>query len=55
MFAAIALIAVGSVLLLSNLGYIKIANLAGLIHTWWPLILILVGLSMFITRWRRSR
>ena len=55
MFAAIALIAVGSVLLLSNLGYIKIANLAGLIHTWWPLILILAGLSMFITRWRRSR
>ncbi len=55
MFAAIALIAVGSVLLLSNLGYIKIANLAGLIHTWWPLILILVGVSMFITRWRRSR
>jgi hypothetical protein len=55
MFAAIALIAVGSALLLSNLGYIKIANLAGLIHTWWPLILILVGVSMFITRWRRSR
>ena len=55
MFAAIALIAVGSVLLLSNLGYIKIANLAGLVHTWWPLILILVGVSMFITRWRRSR
>lgn len=55
MFPAIALIAIGSLLLLSNLGYIKIANLAGLIHTWWPLILILVGVSMFITRWRRSR
>jgi hypothetical protein len=55
MFAAIALIATGSLLLLSNLGYIKIANLAGLIHTWWPLILILVGVSMFLTRWRRSR
>ena len=55
MFAAIALIAIGSLLLLSNLGYIKIANLAGLVHTWWPLILILVGVSMFITRWRRSR
>jgi len=55
MFAAIALITIGSLLLLSNLGYIKIANLAGLIHTWWPLILILVGVSMFITRWRRSR
>jgi hypothetical protein len=55
MFAALAMIIIGSLLLLSNLGYIKIANLAGLIHTWWPLILILVGVSMFITRWRRSR
>ena len=29
MFAALALIVIGSLLLLSNLGYIKIANLAG--------------------------
>ena len=55
MFAAIALILIGGLLLLSNLGYIKIANLADLLHTWWPLILIIVGVSMFITRWRRSR
>jgi len=55
MFAAIALVIIGSTLLLSNLGYLKIDNLAHLLHTWWPLILILAGVSMFITRWRRSR
>jgi hypothetical protein len=55
MFAALALIIIGSVLLLSNLGFLKIANVAELVHTWWPLILIIVGVSMFITRWRRSR
>jgi hypothetical protein len=55
MFAAFALIAIGAALLLSNLGYIRIDNLAQLLHTWWPLILILGGVSMFITRWRRSR
>jgi energy-converting hydrogenase Eha subunit C len=55
MFAAFALITIGSLLLLSNLGFLKIANLAHLLHTWWPLILIFLGVSMFITRWRRSR
>jgi energy-converting hydrogenase Eha subunit C len=55
MFAALALIIIGALLLLSNLGYLKIANLAELVHTWWPLILILAGVSMFIARWRRSR
>jgi uncharacterized membrane protein YhhN len=55
MFAAIVLIVVGAVLLMSNLGYIRIANLADLLHTWWPLILVVAGISMFITRWRRGR
>ena len=55
MFAALALILIGSLLLLSNLGLLQIANLADLVHTWWPLLLILAGVSMFITRWRRSR
>ena len=55
MFAALALIVIGSFLLLANLGFLNIANVAELVHTWWPLILILVGVSMFITRWRRSR
>ncbi len=55
MIVAIALTAIGSLLLLSNLGYLKIANVAELLHTWWPLILIVVGVSMFVTRWRRDR
>jgi energy-converting hydrogenase Eha subunit C len=55
MIAAIALIIIGSLLLLSNLGYLKIANVAELVHTWWPLILIAVGISMFLNRWRRNR
>jgi len=55
MFAAISLVIIGALLLLSNLGYLRIANLADLFHTWWPLILIVAGISMFITRWRRSR
>jgi energy-converting hydrogenase Eha subunit C len=55
MIAAIALVVIGSLLLLSNLGYLKIANVAQLLHTWWPLILIVAGISMFLTRWRRNR
>ena len=55
MIAAIALIVIGSLLLLSNLGYLKIDNVAELVQTWWPLILIVVGISMFLTRWRRNR
>jgi hypothetical protein len=55
MFASLALIVIGGFLLLSNLGYVRIANLADLLHTWWPLLLILVGISMFIERWRRGR
>lgn len=54
MFAALALIVIGSLLLLSNLGYLRLDSIAVLLHTWWPLILILVGLSMFLTRWRRK-
>ncbi|MEO6271349.1 MAG: DUF5668 domain-containing protein [Lautropia sp.] len=55
MFPALVLIAIGSLFLLSNLGFLHINNLAELLHTWWPLILILVGVSMLISRWRRTR
>ena len=50
MLAAITLIVIGVVMLLSNLGYIKIANLAGLIHTWWPLILFALGVALLARR-----
>jgi hypothetical protein len=55
MFAALVLIVIGAVLLLSNLGYVRLASLTDLLHTWWPLLLILGGVSMFVTRWRRGR
>ena len=47
--AAIILIALGGLFLLGNLGLIP--RLGPLIAQWWPLILIVVGLSLL---WRRS-
>ncbi len=44
----IILICVGVVFLLSNLGWIP--NLGQLLRTWWPLILIVVGVSMLLER-----
>lgn len=52
-FAAIVLIAVGAFFLLNNLGLINL-SLAQLFHTWWPLILIAVGLSLLLTPGRRK-
>jgi hypothetical protein len=46
-FAAIVLIVIGSFFLLSNLGLINV-SLAELFKTWWPLILIAVGVSLFL-------
>ncbi len=47
-FFAIALIAFGTFYLLTNLGLINV-NLADLFRTWWPAILIAVGVAMFFT------
>ena len=47
--AAIILIVLGGLFLLGNLGLIP--RLGPLIAQWWPLILIVVGLSLL---WRRS-
>ena len=47
--SAIILIALGVLFLLQNLGVANI-NLGHLIATWWPLILILVGVSMLFKR-----
>jgi Domain of unknown function (DUF5668) len=55
MFAALVLIVIGAVLLLANLDYVELASLKTLLHTWWPLFLILGGVSMLVTRWRRGR
>lgn len=45
--AAIVLILVGSYFLLSNLGLINI-SMREIIATWWPAVLIAVGISMFV-------
>lgn len=45
LFPALILIAVGALFLLKNLGLTNL-NFGALISTWWPAILILVGISM---------
>jgi hypothetical protein len=46
--AALILIIVGSVFLVSNLGWIP--RIGPLLHEWWPLILIIVGVLMLVQR-----
>jgi hypothetical protein len=45
--AAIVLILLGSYFLLSNLGLINV-SMREIIATWWPAVLIAVGVSMFV-------
>ena len=46
--AAIVLILAGGFMLLTNLGVIDI-SLRELLRTWWPLILLAVGVGLFFT------
>lgn len=52
--AAIVLILAGSFMLLTNLGLIDI-SLRELLRTWWPLILIVVGIGLFLTPDRHKK
>lgn len=52
--AAIVLILVGSFMLLTNLGLIDI-SLRELLRTWWPIILIAVGIGLFLTPERHKK
>ena len=45
---ALILIIVGTLFLLSNLGWIP--RIGPFLHQWWPLILILVGVLMLVRR-----
>jgi len=45
---AVILIIVGTLFLLSNLGWIP--RLGPLFHQWWPLILVVVGVLMLVKR-----
>lgn len=47
-FGALVLVLVGSVALAVNLGLLDV-NFIQLMRTWWPLILIVLGLGMFFT------
>lgn len=47
--AAVVLIALGVFFLLTNLGLVNI-SLAELLKTWWPLILIALGVAMIVKR-----
>jgi hypothetical protein len=46
--AATVLVSLGTFFLLTNLGVINV-SLAELLKTWWPLILIAVGILLFLT------
>ena len=48
----IALIVVGLLFLAYNLGYLQYAQLKDIIGTWWPLILIALGLGGLLQRKR---
>ena len=52
--AAIVLILAGSFMLLTNLGLIDI-SLRELLRTWWPMILIAVGIGLFLTPERHKK
>lgn len=52
--AAIVLIAFGTFFLLTNLGLINV-SLAELIKTWWPVVLIAVGVSLLFTPGNRRK
>lgn len=44
---AIALIVIGALALAINLGAIEI-DIARLLRTWWPILLIVLGVGMFL-------
>ena len=48
---AIVLIVIGTILLLNNLGYANV-SLTRLLVTWWPAILIAVGVGLLFKRGR---
>jgi len=47
LFLPLVIIGVGVLFLLQNLGYL---DASGILRTWWPSLLILLGLSMFLSR-----
>jgi lipopolysaccharide export LptBFGC system permease protein LptF len=46
----IILVVVGALFLASNLGYLQWGELRSVLATWWPLILIAIGLEQLVRR-----
>ena len=46
----VTLIVVGLLFLAYNLGYLRFAQLKDIIGTWWPLILIALGIAGLVQR-----
>lgn len=53
-FLSIALVVVGALALAVNLGFFEI-DVVALMHTWWPLALIALGVALFFTPEARNR
>lgn len=51
-FIGIVFIVIGALALAHNLGYLNI-NLAHLLRTWWPLLLIALGISYLVSPGKR--
>ncbi|HYG54905.1 MAG TPA: DUF5668 domain-containing protein [Burkholderiales bacterium] len=47
---SITLIVVGSLFLAYNLGYLRFSQISDLISTWWPVILIALGIAGLVSR-----
>jgi hypothetical protein len=47
-FGAVVLVVAGILLLLSNLGVLNVSVMQ-LVQTWWPLVLIALGVGLFFT------
>jgi len=52
---AIVLIVIGTIFLLKNLGVLGGSNFGKILATWWPLILIVVGVSLLVARGKAKR
>jgi len=48
----IILIVVGALFLASNLGYLQWGQLRSFLATWWPVILIAIGVEQLLRRWK---
>ena len=51
----LVIVAVGALFLATNLGLVPASEVRALVTTWWPLVPIVIGLSLLGARSRRHR